>query len=86
MYILIIQTIKQAYAHMHVPFCAGIVQGVIKAGDTLIFDVELLGFHEKPKERWEMTAEELMADATKIKVCCMQDPSPMMCSSCVWTW
>lgn len=42
--------------------------GVIKAGDTLLFDVELLGFHEKAKEKWEMSAEELMVEATKLKV------------------
>lgn len=42
--------------------------GVIKPGDTLLFDVELLGFHEKAKERWEMSAAELMEEATKIKV------------------
>lgn len=41
---------------------------MIKPGDTLLFDVELLGFHEKPKERWEMSAAELMEEATKIKV------------------
>lgn len=41
---------------------------MIKAGDTLLFDVELLGFHEKAKEKWEMSAKELMAEATKLKV------------------
>lgn len=41
---------------------------MIKAGDTLLFDVELLGFHEKAKERWEMSAAELMAEALKMKV------------------
>lgn len=41
--------------------------GVIKAGDTLLFDVELLGFHEKAKERWEMSVSELMEEATKLK-------------------
>eukprot|EP00752_Nemacystus_decipiens_P018415 g16514.t1 len=41
--------------------------GVIKPGDTLLFDVELLGFHEKAKERWEMSAAELMEEATKMK-------------------
>ncbi|CAN0042842.1 unnamed protein product [Ectocarpus sp. 6 AP-2014] len=41
--------------------------GVIKPGDTLLFDVELLGFHEKPKEKWEMSAAELMEEALKIK-------------------
>lgn len=42
--------------------------GIIKPGDTLLFDVELLGFHEKAKERWEMSAAEVMAEAVKIKV------------------
>lgn len=41
---------------------------MIKPGDTLLFDVELLGFHEKAKERWEMSAAELMEEATKTKV------------------
>ncbi|CAB1102792.1 unnamed protein product [Ectocarpus sp. CCAP 1310/34] len=41
--------------------------GVIKPGDTLLFDVELLGFHEKAKEKWEMSAAELMEEAMKIK-------------------
>lgn len=50
--------------------CGGVQGGggVIKAGDTLLFDVELLGFHEKAKERWEMSASELMEEALKIKV------------------
>lgn len=43
-------------------------QGLIKAGDTLLFDVELLGFAEKAKERWEMSVAELMAESIKIKV------------------
>lgn len=42
--------------------------GIIKPGDTLLFDVELLGFHEKAKERWEMSADEVMVDAVRIKV------------------
>lgn len=42
--------------------------GVIKPGDTLLFDVELLGFHEKAKEKWEMSAAEIMEEAMKIKV------------------
>lgn len=42
--------------------------GVIKPGSTLLFDVELLDFYEKAKERWEMSAAELMAEALKIKV------------------
>lgn len=33
----------------------------------LFFDVELLGFQEKPKERWQMSAEERIAEANKIK-------------------
>jgi len=33
----------------------------------LFFDVELLGFKEKPKERWQMTTEERIAEANKIK-------------------
>jgi peptidylprolyl isomerase len=33
----------------------------------LLFDVELLGFHEKPKEKWQMSPEERLAHATKIK-------------------
>ena len=42
--------------------------GIIKPGDTLLFDVELLGFHEKAKARWEMSATEIMAEAVRIKV------------------
>lgn len=42
--------------------------GIIKPGDTLLFDVELLDFYEKAKERWEMSAAELMEEATKTKV------------------
>ena len=30
--------------------------------------MELLDFHEKAKERWEMSAAELMAEAAKTKV------------------
>ena len=33
----------------------------------LFFDVELLGFKEKPKERWQMTPEERIAEAEKMK-------------------
>jgi len=33
----------------------------------LLFDVELLGFKEKPKERWQMSTEERLEYATKIK-------------------
>jgi peptidylprolyl isomerase len=39
----------------------------IPAKAELLFDVELLGFKEKPKERWEMSPEERIAYATKIK-------------------
>lgn len=47
----------------------GMIQGgIIKAGDTLLFDVELLGFYEKAKEKWEMSAAELMQEAMKTKV------------------
>ena len=41
---------------------------MIKPGDTLLFEVELLGFHEKAKEKWEMSAAELMEEAAKLKV------------------
>mmetsp|Transcript_8624 Transcript_8624/g.17918 ORF Transcript_8624/g.17918 Transcript_8624/m.17918 type:complete len:491 (+) Transcript_8624:119-1591(+) len=33
----------------------------------LLFDVELLGFKEKPKERWQMTPQERIAEAEKMK-------------------
>lgn len=33
----------------------------------LFFDVELLGFREKPKERWQMTPEERVKEAEKMK-------------------
>eukprot|EP00934_Nitzschia_sp_Nitz4_P002353 Nitzschia sp. Nitz4//scaffold119_size111653//22117//23821//NITZ4_004180-RA/size111653-processed-gene-0.162-mRNA-1//1//CDS//3329533806//2353//frame0 len=33
----------------------------------LYFDVELLGFKEKPKERWQMTTEERLKEAEKLK-------------------
>lgn len=33
----------------------------------LLFDVELLGFKEKPKERWQMTDDERIAEANKLK-------------------
>jgi len=33
----------------------------------LFFDVELLGFKEKPKERWQMSPEERVAEAEKMK-------------------
>ena len=33
----------------------------------LLFDVELLGFKEKPKERWQLTPEERVVEAEKMK-------------------
>lgn len=33
----------------------------------LLFDVELLGFKEKPKERWQMSSEERLEYANKLK-------------------
>ena len=33
----------------------------------LLFDVELLGFQEKPKEKWEMSPEERIVHAAKLK-------------------
>lgn len=39
----------------------------IPGGATLKFDVELLDFYDKPKEKWEMTAQELIEEAEKIK-------------------
>lgn len=33
----------------------------------LYFDVELLGFKEKPKERWQMSVDERLAEAEKLK-------------------
>eukprot|EP00537_Pseudo-nitzschia_pungens_P007450 CAMPEP_0172377894 /NCGR_PEP_ID=MMETSP1060-20121228/69146_1 /TAXON_ID=37318 /ORGANISM="Pseudo-nitzschia pungens, Strain cf. cingulata" /LENGTH=503 /DNA_ID=CAMNT_0013105605 /DNA_START=492 /DNA_END=2003 /DNA_ORIENTATION=- len=33
----------------------------------LFFDVELLGFKEKPKERWQMSAQERISEAEKMK-------------------
>ena len=33
----------------------------------LLFDVELLGFRDKPKERWQMSVDERLAYATKLK-------------------
>lgn len=41
--------------------------GKIGPGDTLLFDVELLGFHEKKKERWEMDDDEKVAEADRLK-------------------
>jgi peptidylprolyl isomerase len=39
----------------------------IPGGATLVFEVELLGFKEKPKEKWDLTDEERREEATKIK-------------------
>lgn len=39
----------------------------IPAKADLYFDVELLDFFEKPKERWEMSDEERIAHANKVK-------------------
>lgn len=40
---------------------------VIPADATLDFDVELLGFGPKKKERWEMSPAEILESATKLK-------------------
>lgn len=39
----------------------------IPGGATLIFDVELLGFEEKQLEKWQMTSEQRLAHANKLK-------------------
>ena len=39
----------------------------IPADATLDFDVELLGFGPKKKERWEMSPEEMLSTATTLK-------------------
>ena len=39
----------------------------IPGGSTLLFEVELLGFHDKSKERWEMDDAEREAEATRLK-------------------
>lgn len=39
----------------------------IPGGATLLFDVELLGFKEKQKQKWEMTPAENLAEALKLK-------------------
>jgi len=39
----------------------------IPAKADLFFDVELIGFREKPKERWQMSTEERLAHANKLK-------------------
>ena len=41
--------------------------GSIPAGATLTFDVELMGFHEKKKEKWDMSDEEKVTEATSLK-------------------
>jgi peptidylprolyl isomerase len=40
---------------------------IIPANATLDFDVELLGFGPKKKERWEMSTDEILESATKLK-------------------
>jgi len=42
-------------------------QGSIPANATLNFDVELIDFHPKKKELWELTDEEKTAEATRLK-------------------
>lgn len=42
-------------------------QGKIPANSTLNFEVELMSFGPKKKEKWEMSEEEKMAEATKCK-------------------
>ena len=42
-------------------------QGEIPPNATLNFNVELLNFKEKSKEPWEMTDEEKIINATKLK-------------------
>eukprot|EP00814_Leptocylindrus_danicus_P003884 CAMPEP_0116033784 /NCGR_PEP_ID=MMETSP0321-20121206/19203_1 /TAXON_ID=163516 /ORGANISM="Leptocylindrus danicus var. danicus, Strain B650" /LENGTH=478 /DNA_ID=CAMNT_0003509941 /DNA_START=97 /DNA_END=1533 /DNA_ORIENTATION=- len=39
----------------------------IPGGATLLFEVELLGFKEKEREKWEMSPEEQVETATKLK-------------------
>jgi len=41
--------------------------GSIPAGATLTFDVELIGFHDKKKEKWQMGEDEKMSEAQKKK-------------------
>jgi peptidylprolyl isomerase len=39
----------------------------IKPGDTLLFDVEMISFAPKKKEKWEMSEQEKFNEATKLK-------------------
>lgn len=39
----------------------------IPPSSTLLFEVELLGFQEKPKQKWEMSPEEKIEKAKKLK-------------------
>lgn len=39
----------------------------IPPGATLHFEVELLGFHDKKKEKWELSDEEKLASGAKLK-------------------
>lgn len=39
----------------------------IKAGDTLLFEVELLDFNEKKKEKWEMSRQDKIDEAKRLK-------------------
>lgn len=41
--------------------------GSIPANATLDFDVELLGFHKKKKQTWEMSSAENLEEAMKLK-------------------
>ena len=41
--------------------------GTIPPDATLTFDVELLSYHEKKKEKWEMGQDEMLAEAQKKK-------------------
>lgn len=40
---------------------------IIPSDATLDFDVELLGFGPKKKERWEMSPDEILSTASKLK-------------------
>lgn len=41
--------------------------GVIKPGDTLLFDCELISFADKPRELWQMSSAEKVQEATNKK-------------------